>query len=320
MKKTEQPYILVFGISIYDIFGFTNQGYRTHDSNPGKVKVSFGGVCRNIAENLGRIGTTTNFISVVGDDEKGRSMISHAKSANFDMTDSLVVSGESTPTYMAILDEHGEMVSAIVDVTIADYLTPEFVDERVDVIENSEYMIFGSDNPETLEYILKKFHGKTKFVLDPVSAAKAKTLTHLIPYFHTIKPNRHEAEALVGFEIKTQEDLKKAGAFFLGQGVSKIFISLDADGVYYNDGIEEGIIKTSNVDVVNVTGAGDAFLAGVGYGYMNELSVIETVKFAQMMSIITISHEDTIHPNLTEAFIKSEMMRYEWEVTDLKQK
>ncbi len=318
MKKTEQPYILVFGISIYDIFGFTNQAYRTHDSNPGKVKVSFGGVCRNIAENLGRVGTPTRFISVVGDDEKGRSLMAHAKNSNFDMSDSLVVAGESTPTYMAILDQHGEMVSAVVDVKIADHLTPAVADEKAELIENAEYMIFGSDNPQTLEYILKKFHGKTKFVLDPVSAAKAKTLTHLIPYFHTVKPNRHEAEALVGFEINTQADLRKAGAYLLEQGVSKVFISLDADGVYYNDGIEEGIIKTSGVDVVNVTGAGDAFLAGVGYGYMNDLSIIETVKFSQIMSIITISHEDTIHPELTAEFVKQEMSRYEWEVIDLK--
>ncbi len=318
MSKTNQPYILVFGISIYDIFGFTDSAYRTHDSNPGKVKVSFGGVCRNIAENLGRVGTPTKFISVLGDDEKGKNMMDHAKRANFDMTDSLIIENESTPTYMAILDEHGEMVSAIVDVKIADYLTPAFIDERVETIENSEYMIFGAENPETMEYILKKFQGKTKFVLDPVSAAKAKTLTHLLPYFHTVKPNRLEAEALVGFEVKTVEDIKKAGAAFLAKGIQKVFISLDADGVYYNDGIEEGIIKTSGVTVVNVTGAGDAFLAGVGYGYMNNLSIVEIVKFAQTMSIMTIAHEDTIHPDLSAANVQAEVDKFTWEIVDLK--
>ena len=118
MKNNQEAYNLVFGISIYDIFGFTNMNYRSHDSNPGRVKVSFGGVCRNIAENMARVGANTKFISVLGNDEKGKSILEHSKTMNFDMSDSLVVEGASTPTYVAILDEHGEMVSAIVDINV----------------------------------------------------------------------------------------------------------------------------------------------------------------------------------------------------------
>ena len=75
MKNNQEAYNLVFGISIYDIFGFTNMNYRSHDSNPGRVKVSFGGVCRNIAENMARVGANTKFISVLGNDEKGKSIL-----------------------------------------------------------------------------------------------------------------------------------------------------------------------------------------------------------------------------------------------------
>ncbi|MGL4337898.1 MAG: carbohydrate kinase family protein [Turicibacter sp.] len=313
MKHQQQPYILVFGISIYDIFGFTTSTYRAYDSNPGKVKVSFGGVCRNIAENMARIGTHTKFISVLGNDEKGKSIIEHAKSMNFDMTDSLVVEGASTPTYVAILDESGEMVSAIVDINIAHHITSEFINSKAKVIENSEYMFFGADNPDCIEFIVKTYKGKTKFVLDPVSAAKAKDIKHLLPYFHTVKPNRHEAEVLCGFDIKTVEDVKKAGKHFIDLGVENVFISLDADGVYYTNGSEEGLIKPNKVDVVNVTGAGDSFIAGVGYGYMNNLPLSEIVKLAQTMSIITISHEETIHPNLTFELVIDKMNEIKWD-------
>ena len=315
MKNNLEAYNLVFGISIYDIFGFTASNYRSHDSNPGRVKVSFGGVCRNIAENMARVGANTKFISVLGNDEKGKSILEHSKTMNFDMSDSLVVEGASTPTYVAILDENGEMVSAIVDINVDHHLTEEFIDSKASIIEGAEYMFFGADNPNIIEYIVKKYQGKTKFVLDPVSAAKAAHVKHLMPYFHTVKPNRHEAEVLCGFEIKSVDDVRKAGHYFLSLGVKHVFIRLDADGVYYCTGEEEGIVKPNRVEVVNVTGAGDSFIAGVGYAYLNDLSTLETVKLAQTMSIITISHEETIHPEMAVDYVMEKVNTIDWTVT-----
>lgn len=315
MEYNKNPYVLVFGVSICDIIGFTNKNYRPFDSNPGKVKVSFGGVCRNIAENMAKNGINTKFISVLGDDLNGVSMLEHAKKINLDMSDTLIIEGESTPTYLAILDETGEMVSAVVDVSITNNLTKEFIDTKANSIKNAEYMIVDSDNPETLEYILTNFSNETKFILDPVSATKSIKVKELIKYFHTIKPNRLEAEVLCGFEINDEEDLRKAGQYFRDQGVKNVFISLDADGIYFNNGIEEGIIKAKNVSVINVTGAGDAFVAGIGYGYMNHLSIKDTVKYAITMSTITISHEDTINPKMCTDYVLGKINNVEWEET-----
>lgn len=307
-----KPYILVFGISIYDIFGFTDTNYRSYDSNPGRVKVSYGGVCRNIAENMARTGVHTKFISILGDDEKGKSILEHAKSKNIDMRDSLIIKGASTPTYVAILDETGEMVSAVVDIKIADKFSHEFIDSKEKVIKNAEYMFVDADNPEIIEYMLTKYKEDTRFVLDPVSAAKAEAMKPLLPYFHTIKPNRHEAEVLCGFEITSLDDVREAGQYFMSLGVKEVFISLDVEGIYYNNGKEEGVIKANNVDAVNVTGAGDSFIAGMGYGYMHNLSIKDTVKLATAMSVITISHEETIHPDMNEALVKEYVENLNW--------
>lgn len=310
--NNNKPYILVFGASVYDIFGFAYKEYKSHDSNPGYVKVSHGGVCRNIAENMARLGVNTKLISIVGNDEKGRSILQHAESVGLDMKDSLVLDGESTPTYMAILNEQGEMESAIVDMKITDKISEEFVDLKSDIIKNSEYMVLDSDNPKILEYILTKFAEDTKFILDPVSASKVAHIKHLISKFHTIKPNRHEAECLCGFKIETNEDVKRAGRYFIDLGVKHVFISLDADGMYYNDGQEEGFLKVNDVHVVNVTGAGDSCIAGIGYGYMNNLSIKETLKYAMAMSIITISHEETIYPTMCSELVDSFMKNVKW--------
>lgn len=313
MTNHTQPYVLVFGISICDIFGFTTKNYRAYDSNPGRVKISYGGVCRNIAENMAKIGTNTKFISILGDDDKGKGLIEHAANHGFDMQDSMIVKGGSTPTYIAILDETGEMVSAVVDIAVIHELTTEFVDSKAHLICDAAYMIFDADNAPIVEHVVKTYEGKTKFILDPVSASKASTVKHLLPYFHTIKPNRHEAEVLCGFAIKSEADVREAGNYFLNLGVKNIFISLDSEGIYYNNGIEEGMIRVNEVNVVNVTGAGDSFVAGIGRSYMHELSMQDTVKYAMAMSIITISHEETIHPDMCDEMVQDYIEKLEWE-------
>ena len=296
--NNKNSYALVFGVSVFDICGFTDNNYRCNDSNPGQVKTSFGGVCRNIAECMSRVGVNTKFISILGDDETGARMIEHSKLMNYDMSDSLIIEGGHTPTYMAILNHQGEMVSAVVDMKIIDKFTTEFIDSKADTIRNAEYMILDSDRPDIVEYILKNFSGDTKFILDPVSAAKAEGVKHLIKYFHTIKPNRYEAEIMCGFKIKTDEDIRKAGKYFIDLGIKNVFITLDEDGIYYNNGVEEGKLKANDSKVVNVTGAGDSFVAGIAYGYMENISLVDTVKFAISMSTITISTEETIHPDM----------------------
>ncbi|WP_370773259.1 carbohydrate kinase family protein [Clostridium sp.] len=308
------PYILVLGASIVDIFGFCGRSYAQRDSIPGHIKISFGGVCRNIAENLARVGVNTQFISTLGDDENGKSILEHSKKFGYNMENSLFLEGESTPTYLAILNHQGEMESAVVDMESLNKMDETFVDEKHEVFENAEYTIVDSDNPALLEYILKKYQGKSKFILDPVSAKKAKKIRHLIKYFHTIKPNRFETEALCGFKIETNDDLKKAGRFFIEQGVKNVFISLDADGIYYitSEGEEGTLACCEAIEVKNVTGAGDSFVAGIGYGYMNNLNIKDTLKYSVAMSIITITHEETINPKISHELVEDLVNRTKW--------
>ncbi|CAM2076315.1 carbohydrate kinase family protein [Clostridium cuniculi] len=308
------PYILVLGASIVDIFGFCGRSYAQRDSIPGHIKISFGGVCRNIAENLARVGVNTQFISTLGDDENGKSILEHSRKLGYNMENSLFLEGESTPTYLAILNHQGEMESAVVDMESLNKMDEAFVDGKHEVFENAEYTIVDSDNPILLEYILKKYQGKSKFILDPVSAKKAKKIRHLVKYFHTIKPNRFETEALCGFKIETNDDLRKAGRFFIEQGVKNVFISLDADGIYYitSEGEEGTLACCEPIDVKNVTGAGDSFVAGIGYGYMNNLTIKDTLKYSVAMSIITITHEETINPKMSHELVEDLVNRTKW--------
>jgi pseudouridine kinase len=315
MDNKEENYILVFGASVVDIFGFSACSYRSCDSNPGRVKMSFGGVSRNIAENMARMGVNTKFISILGDDETGRSMIEHSQNIGYDMSNSLILKNGRTPTYMAILNENGEMVSAVADMESIKEMNSNFIKTKAGIIKNAEYTFLDADDPVNLKYILENFHGDTKFILDPVSSKKAERIKDLIHYFHTIKPNRVEAEVLCGFEIRTDEDMIRAGKYFLSLGIKQVFISLDADGIYYTNGKESGKVKALNPTVKNVTGAGDSFVAGLGYGYYKKLSILETIMISVTMSTITIANEDTIDLEMSLEKVEKAMSEINWKIT-----
>ena len=309
-----KPYVLVFGASIVDITGFCSVSYMPFNSNPGRVRISYGGVCRNIAENLSRVGINTKFISIVGDDETGRGMLDYSRRIGYCMEESLVLKKNGTPTYMVILNDEGEMISAVVDMKGIDEADEAFVDSKEAHFRKAAYTFVDADNPKILEYMLNRFGRETKFILDPVSAAKAANVKHLIGMFYAIKPNIHEAEILVGFGIKNDTDLVRAAEALHTKGVCHVFISLGAEGIFYSDGLKMGKVKAKDVKAVNVTGGGDAFVAGIGYGYIHELSMPETIKYAIAMSVIAVTHPETINPEMCNTCVEEYLNQIEWEI------
>lgn len=295
----EEDYVTVIGGVNIDMVGFPEKQLIVQDSNPGKVKISLGGVGRNIAENLVRLGLHTKLISVVGDDVYGTKVIEEARNLGLDMKDSLVLKGQQTSTYMAILDEKGDMSVAIAYMDIYDNLSVDFIKEKKHVVENSRLCIIDTNIPkDVIEYTVTT-NKKTDFFLDTVSTTKAMKVKNLIGYFHTIKPNKIEAEMLSGIEINTEEDLKRASYYFLNKGVKRVFISLGEQGVYYDDGTVRRQIKAPKINVVNATGAGDAFIAALAYSHYSDFDIDYSTRFAIGASVLALSHEETINPNMS---------------------
>jgi pseudouridine kinase len=296
----EDDYVCVIGGSNMDIQGFPSSELIYRDSNIGTVKMSLGGVGRNIAENLVRMGIQTRLISVIGDDVYGHKILEEARHIGLDMQDTLVLSGENTSTYLSILDHSMDMVLAISHMDICERMTVDYIKSKRHIIEHARLCILDTNLPiEVIEYIVTTFKD-TVFFLDTVSSAKAKKVKSLLGYFHTIKPNRIEAEILTGIAIKDASDLPKAAAICHEKGVSQVFISLGDEGVYYSNKESSQILKAPNVPIVNATGAGDAFLAALALGHVMQMSTRESAQLAVAASIIALSHENTINPQMSE--------------------
>ena len=295
----EQPYISIVGGTNIDIQGFPNNDLIMNDSNPGEVKISLGGVGRNIGENLVKLGIETKLISAVGDDVYGRKILDESRLIHLNMEDSLILKEHATSTYLSILDGSGDMMVAIAHMDIIDKVSVDFIKNKKQLIENSKLCIIDTNIPkETIEYILTNYKG-VDFFLDTVSTTKAKKIKDIIGYFHTIKPNKLEAEMLSGIKINNEADLKRAANYFLEKGVKKVFISLGEEGMYYDDGVNFSHIKSPKIHVVNATGAGDACLAALAYSHFNNFDIGLSARFSMSAAILALSHENTINPNIS---------------------
>lgn len=297
--------ILVGGINI-DIEGSPYAALRPADSNPGKVEISYGGVGRNIVENIARLGGDVGMISLTGDDAMGKDAKKHLEGLGVDVRYVEQIPGENTGMYLSILNDAHDMELAICNMDIFKRITPEFLEERVPYLEKAR--VVGVDcnlEFEALDYITSRLD--VPLFLEPVSAAKAERVKPIIGRFHTIKPNRIEAEMLSGIKIDNDDALREAAEWFCNQGVKRVFISLGERGAYYKDADGEGLVAPKLVKLVSATGAGDAFSSAILYGHVNGLSAKEITEMGMACSSIAVETKTAVNPAMNLEAVRDRM-------------
>jgi pseudouridine kinase len=298
---SESPFTAVIGGANIDICGAPGDALRMRDSNPGRVNVSPGGVARNVAENLARLGAECRLITAVGQDEHGKLLCEQGEAAGIDMRYVLESDTLPTSTYVSVLDEAGDMLVAINDMSIVDEISPERLQRLEPMLRRASLIVADVNiHSETLAYIGAAFDGQPLFI-DTVSVAKAGRITPVLDKVHTLKATREEAGELCGIASPGNRQLPGVAKQLHERGVQRVFITLGAAGVFYSDGGKQGIEKPieAATRVANASGAGDAFVAGLAYAWLCDWPLMKTVQFALSAADIALSHPDTINPALS---------------------
>ena len=301
---TRKPYVCVVGGLNIDLQGSSEAPLIFNDSNPGEIEMSAGGVGRNISENLARISIDSKILSYVGDDTLGDFVINKTKVANVDT--SLLIKHSTLPTsqYLSLLDDNNDMLVSISDMRIIDEMSIQDIIKWKDELNNSSAIVVDTNIPvEVIEYVVENF-SQIPLFLDPVSFAKTSKILHIIGKFHTVKPNKLEAELISGIKIEDDKSMLSAAQKIFEMGCKQIFITLGRDGVFYYDGNEYGHHLHQGVKMMSANGAGDAFTAGVVYGFLNLNSIKETSQFASAAAVIALQSKSTISESLSVHNIK----------------
>jgi pseudouridine kinase len=298
-------YVSIIGGSNVDIQGSTDSSLILHDSNPGEISMSAGGVGRNIAENLSRISIPTKIFSYVGADALGDFLVEETQRANVDT--SYIKKHTTIPTsqYLSVLDDNNDILISISDMRIIDQMSIEDIKSYNNTISQSSVIVVDTNIPtKVIKYIANEY-GHMPLFLDPVSIAKTSKIIDIIGKFHTIKPNRLEAELITGIKITNPKSMLEAAQNLFDRGCRQIFITLGKEGVFYYDGVDYGHYYQKPMEVNSTNGAGDAFVAGTVYGFLKLNSIKETAKFASSAASIALQSKNTINNSLSEKNIKS---------------
>lgn len=287
-----------------DIFGRPDAPLVAKDSNPGKVRVSEGGVARNIAFNLSLLGERVKFITAFGEDIYATRLAESCREAGIDISDSLVVDGGATSVYLFITNENGDMELAVSDMAIYDKITPAFLLRKMPAINEANICVVDTNlTGEALRCIAENC--VRPIFADAVSTAKAKKLQEILGRLHTLKVNRLEAGLLSGIEADGAAALDKIADYFLRTGIEQLFLSLGEDGLFCANREERLFFPCRDTRVVNATGAGDSLTAAVAWGWQQGLTLRNTALYGLAAAENCLASQETVNPGLS----KDELIR-----------
>lgn len=279
--------VLTIGAINIDIFAKSNNNLVKYDSNIGHIDFSVGGVAKNISENLSRLNVNVNFISCIGNDIFSPFIKDYFKKLNINISNSLYTE-DNNGKYFALLDDNNDMLYGINDMNIINNLSKTFLESIDNIIDNYEDIIIDTNlSADSIAYILNKYKDKNIFI-DAVSANKVIKLKNNLNNIFLLKGNIIEFETLLNIKLINENDFNKAIKYIYSLGVKNIVITNGDKDIYYN--IENNVYK-SDIEVIkpiNTTGAGDAFMSGLIYGFINDYKIEKSIEFAKRLAKLTL--------------------------------
>lgn len=305
------------------VIGGTNMDFKCRStapmvlgtSNPGDVAASVGGVACNIARNLAKLGVATALMSVVGQDEFGERILREARAAGVDVS-LMLMSAKPTGTYVALLDADGDMTAAVSAMEATDDLTASHIAAREAAIRQAAMVVadcnLGAGTLDRLAAICAA--AKVPLAIDAVSTRKALRLSGLLKArqpIHLLALNRDEAAVLTGGNARDDRALHAAAEALHKQGVAHLAIGLSEGGIYTSSSSpsESGKVSRYPAKLVDVTGGGDAALAGTVLGLLRRQRLAEAARWGQAAAAMTVSVPETVNPALSADSLQAQLRR-----------
>ena len=224
-----------------------------------------GGSAANTIVGLARLGLRTGFIGKVANDREGKMLLDDFRKEDVDTNGIIRSKLGRSGAVMGFVDGKGERALYIdsgVNDTISFEEIPKTYCNQTKFLHLTSFV--GRESFQTQRKILQTLPEAAKISFDPgalYAGMGFKKLEKIIERAFVLLPNMGELQALT-----TETDYHKGAEFMLKKGVKIVAVKLGSKGCFVTDGKESHLIETFKVNVVDTTGAGDAFCAGFLYG------------------------------------------------------
>lgn len=295
--------IVVTGSVFVDIKGYPEGDFIPTGRNAGSIEYVHGGVARNIAEDIANTGLNPIFAAIVDDTGAGDDVIAKLKKSGVN-TDYMRKTPDGMGTWLAVFDEKGEVCASI---SKRPDLMPilDILDEEGDeIFKDADSILLELDVEE--EILNKLMYFGEKYNKPIYSAVSNMTIAmERLDYLKKIDLfvcNQSEAGILLGGDYmdKTPEELSGILSDKINElGVNKLIVTMAEQGAVYASADGScGICPAKDVKVIDTTGAGDAFFAGVSAALSQNKTLGEACETGTMLASLVIQSKDNVCPKL----------------------
>ncbi len=301
------PGTVVMGVIFVDIKGFPFGAYHATGTNLGSIKFVHGGVSRNVAEDMARIGMPVTFVTLGDATPMSREAMERLEAQHIDLRYSIHVPQNGVGLWLAVMDEKGDLAgstSQMPDTTPLERYLQEYGDE---IVGGADCVCLEMDMGESISDHIVALAQKHKKDLYCVCANLSVVLRRpdLLRYTRCFICNDIEAEKLLEHPVpRTDPDAAVETILQYGRsmGLRSMVVTLGAFGCVYYDSItgDAGYCPAHRVEMVDSTGAGDAFFAGVVSGLTRGLPLGKAAAAGTRLAALTIQTDEACCPSLPD--------------------
>lgn len=287
--------ITVFGSFAVDLMGRSEHIPVVGETVKGSLfKIGPGGKGSNQAVAAKRAGADVTMITKVGRDSFADIALDSFKNENMN-TDYIFIDdeGNSTGAALIMVEEKSAHNSIVVLPGACEKIKASEIDAAAEIIKSSKYLLTQMETnlDATIYAIDTAYNNGVKVILNPAPAIAFPD--SLYSKLYCITPNEVEAGMLSNTDTSTMEGIKEAVKYFHSMGVEVVIITLGSKGVYISADGKERLIENIKVDVVDTTGAGDAFNGGFVAFLAEGYDVFEAAKLGNVVAGLSVTKMGT---------------------------
>jgi len=301
------PRIAVVGSCNVDLTTFTERFPRAGETLFGTgFDLGFGGKGANQAFAARRCGADVAMIGCIGDDLFGQATAQNFELAGIDTSHVRVVRGVPTGVAPIFVDASGQN-RIIVIKGANDLLAPADVDAAAAALGAADCIVLQFEVPlDTVVHAARIARERgIRTIINPAPAIKID-LRKLAGTDYFV-PNETEAEALTGFELRTETDLSTCARVLLDQGFGRVILTLGARGALLAGGDAMDLVRGFRVDTRDTTGAGDAFIGSFATFLAEGMGERDAVRRANLYAALSTTRVGT-----QKSFVTREEFEAEW--------
>jgi len=297
----------VVGTVFVDCKGFAAAKYVPLGRNLGSVRFVHGGVGRNVAENIARLGIPVSLVSSIDKGAIGEDVAGKLETVGVDTTFLAKLDECGMGMWLVVLDEQGELAGSISQMPNLQGMADMIHQRGDDLMARSTHIALELDLNETItKQVLKLAKEKQRPVYGlPGNLDVILNAPEVLNGLACFICNHIEAGRLCGTEFNETDPqgvMAKLPAFARERKLQSVVVTLGANGCAFFDAIsgESGVQPAMKVKVVDTCGAGDAFFSGTMVSLARGASLAQAVVTGTRAASCTIQFSENNCPTLKE--------------------